>query len=467
MYCQYSGGREDLIEHVGDVHEELIPEGYSPRRIVYNKVNRREQGVCMACKGPTPWNEKAGKYAKICGKEACKKATRKIYEERMLRVHHTTCLLNDEDRQEKMLANRVISGKYKYSTGEEFTYTGSYEKKLLEFEDAIGINAADIQMPGPVLEYKFEGKTHKWITDQLIIPWHLILEVKDGGNNPNTRTMDSYRNKQVAKETMITDMGTFNYIRLTNNQFDQLLAIFAELKTEMIDDCDENKRAIIRIHESAATNAIPSMSDGCYVLAYGHRKNTFAGDIEGFALSNDIIPSKLYTIENGRLSVKDADTFLEDRKFSIYKYKGDLSLTEVVREAITLKEVSSSFFYTKLLGLDNVYSLESMNYSNLFEEVNVEVIQDLKESVRATLFHQYREASNSDEMYLPIIDYRIDSVKAEVIGNDSNLDILKDLEGYFVLNKELNQRSKSYPSVQGIPKDIVNAIASKNIKEAL
>lgn len=468
-YCQYSGIRDDLIEHVGDEHEDMIPEGYSPRRIVYNKVNRREQGVCMICKGPTPWNEKAGKYDKLCGKESCKKRTREIYEERMLRVHHTTCLLNDETQQEKMLANRGISKKYKYSTGEEFIYTGTYERKLLEFEDSIGISAKDILMPGPVLEYKYEGKTHKWITDQLIIPWNLIIEVKDGGDNPNTRPMDSYRNKQVAKELMITELGTFNYIRLTNNQFDQLLGIFAELKAEMIDDSDENRKAIIRIHEgaNAATNAMPSMADGCYVVAYGYRKNVFSGDdIEGIALSKDMIPSKLYTIDDNKVSVKEADTFLKDRKFNIYKYTGKSTLREVVLSAIEKKEVPFNYFYTKLTESDDIYSYGCTLESTVFKEVNIEYINGVKDAYISTITHQYNEASNTDELYLPIINPRIDSAKREVIGDNKELDVLKDVEGYFVLNKTLNQRSASYPSVFEIPKDVVSTIANKNIKEA-
>lgn len=232
-YCQYSAKRDDLIDHVSDVHEEMIPEGYSPRRIVYNKVNKRETGICMICKKATDWNEKAGKYNKLCGRESCAKQNREIFTERMLRVHNTTCLLNDMEHQEKMLAARKISKKYKFKSGEEFTYTGNNEGKLLKFEEEIlGVEAKEILMPGPILEYDYQGKTHKWIIDQYLIPWNLLIEVKDGGDNPNNRPMETYRAKQVAKETMVTELGTFNYLRLTNNQFDQLLGILAELKSE-------------------------------------------------------------------------------------------------------------------------------------------------------------------------------------------------------------------------------------------
>lgn len=75
-YCTYKGEREDLIEHIGDEHEEMIPEEYTPRRIVYNQVNKIDSGVCMVCKSKTEWDEKAGRYKKLCGKESCKRAVR-------------------------------------------------------------------------------------------------------------------------------------------------------------------------------------------------------------------------------------------------------------------------------------------------------------------------------------------------------------------------------------------------------
>ena len=61
--------------------------------------------------------------------------------------------------------------------------------------------------------------------------------------------MPTYREKQIAKETMITNLGKYNYLRLTDNNFEQLLDIIAELKMQMIDDTEENRKVIIRIHE--------------------------------------------------------------------------------------------------------------------------------------------------------------------------------------------------------------------------
>jgi hypothetical protein len=170
----------------------------------------------------------------------------------MLRVYGKVHLLDDPEHQEKMLANRRISGTYVWKKdGTKFTYTGSYEKKLLEFlDDVMNYDSKDILTPGPVLEYEYKGKKHIWITDCLIISLNLIIEIKDGSSNKNLRPMKSYREKQVYKEKMITNQGTYSYIRLTNNEFDQLLGILAELKLQNVESNGSDKSPLFRIHEA-------------------------------------------------------------------------------------------------------------------------------------------------------------------------------------------------------------------------
>ena len=110
----------------------------------------------------------------------------------------------------------------------------------MEFLDTVlEYKSNEVIAPGPTLEYKFNGKTHHWITDFLLIPYNLIIEVKDGGDNPNNRSMPEYRAKQISKEKMITDMGTYSYLRLTDNNFGQLLSMLAELKKQVVDEHDD------------------------------------------------------------------------------------------------------------------------------------------------------------------------------------------------------------------------------------
>lgn len=250
-YCGDKYDRHDLITHIDNKHEELIPENYTAARIVFNKVNNKNCGYCRVCGCETNWNEDSQRYDVLCDKPKCKETLRIRYQENMIRVRGTDNILKDPEQQKKMLANRKISGKYKFEDGGIVGYTGSYEKKALEFMDKVlNLRSKDIISPGPTLEYEYNGEKHFYITDFYLVPYNLIIEVKDGGNNPNTKDSDGMRasrEKTIAKEKVITDSGEYNYLRLTNNDFAQLVSILMELKKAYLDKLD---KVIIRINEA-------------------------------------------------------------------------------------------------------------------------------------------------------------------------------------------------------------------------
>ena len=256
-FCPFRTTRDRMVTHIERVHPDMIPEGFTAARVLFNYINHKTHGTCVVCKRPTPWDEKTRKYKRLCGRESCKKILREKYKKNILKVFGTDNLLvgdQAEERQKKMLAGRRISGKYQFEDGAIFTYTGEYEHKLLEFLDKVmGFNGDDIVTPGPMFKYTYKGEEHTWITDVLIVPYNLVIDVKDGGSNPNRRSMPEYRAKQDAKEKMITDLGTYSYLRLTNNQFEQLIEVLYQLKISMIDDNDENRDVVISINEMAHT----------------------------------------------------------------------------------------------------------------------------------------------------------------------------------------------------------------------
>lgn len=256
-FCDEKMTRMDLISHVERKHEALIPENYSPARVVYDSINKTDHGTCMICKKPVyTWNDKICRYNNLCDNPKCREEVRRIALERHIKTYNVPTLLTNPEHQEKMLANRHISGTYKHSDGGKFTYTGKYEKAAIEFMDTVlNIPSKDIQMPGPTLEYNYQGETHTWITDIYYIPANLIIEVKDGGSNPNNRSMPEYRAKQSAKEVMITELGTFNYLRLTNNDFAQLLECLADIKYENMDQ-KEAPKVVFHINEATLNESI-------------------------------------------------------------------------------------------------------------------------------------------------------------------------------------------------------------------
>lgn len=253
-YCAKKLIRDKLVRHIENNHDDEIPDNYTAYRLVYDIVNDKHgHGNCTVCGKPTKWNEKRQKYERLCGDPKCYQEVKKTYQKRIMRVYNKTSLMDDPKHLEKMLAGRKISGKYKWSDGKVFTYTGSYEKQLLEFLDKVlDYKSNEVVAPGPVLEYEYKGKKHMWITDLIILPYNLIIEVKDGEDNPNKRYMPVYREKQVYKEKMITNLGTYSYLRLTNNDFGQLLGILAELKMQVVDN-DKNI-PLYRIHEALEEN---------------------------------------------------------------------------------------------------------------------------------------------------------------------------------------------------------------------
>ena len=250
-YCKERYTREKLISHIEKKHEELIPDGYSASRVVFNDINKTSGGRCRVCGNMTEWNEKIGRYNVLCGKESCKQAMRDSYKKNMLRVRGTYNILNDPEQQKKMLANRKISGTYKFSDGGKVDYTGTYERKALEFMDTVmGISSSDIISPGPTIEYEYNGSKHFYIPDFLYVPYNLIIEIKDGGSNTNNKvspSMKASREKTIEKEKFITDSGIYSYIRLTNNDFSQLLEIFMEIKDKIL---VKNYSPTVRVNES-------------------------------------------------------------------------------------------------------------------------------------------------------------------------------------------------------------------------
>ena len=256
-YCEDRLERDKMTDHVYKNHEDMIPSGYTAARVAFNAINKKETGSCIICKKETQWNETKQRYERICDNKKCMEEYKAIVAARLMNARGVTKeeMLSDPEFQNKMLNNRKISGTYKFADGGKISYVGSYERKFLEFMDVfLHVQSKDIQAPGPTIEYYYQGKKHFWITDFYYIPYNLVLDIKDGGKNPNNRDMQSYRSKQVEKEKAIREWDRYNYLRLTDNQFDQLIEMMLELKETMI-DLDTHSlisyKPIIKINESA------------------------------------------------------------------------------------------------------------------------------------------------------------------------------------------------------------------------
>lgn len=457
-YCDFRDTRINLVSHIDDEHEDMIPEGYSSARVVFNHINKKDHGVCIQCGMETEWDEHAWKYKRLCGRKKCHDDYVKMVNSRMKNKYGKTHLLNDPEQQKLMLSNRRISGEYKFKDGGIRTYCGSYERKLLEFYDkTLNVHSSEIMTPGPTIEYEFKGKKLFWITDIYYITANLVHDVKDGGDNPNNREMKDYREKQIEKEKSIIDLDKYNYIRLTNNNFQQLLLILAEIKEQLMDN---NSILISHVNESlsgsAAANVMPNLKDNVYVTQFSMMGNTFVKD--GISFNKELNP--IYIIDDDKLKkiYPDDDNGLECSVFKVNKKCNYIK--EYIENAYDSNEsieFDSNYFY-KLISEKEVLSQDQILFDESFiEELNVYSKKRIELEITENTFKAIKEQSVCDDinLTLPVISpYEIIN-KTKKLKNKHNLNIIQDIDGYYAININSKYRTESYSTITSIPEEIL------------
>ena len=104
-YCEKRLTRIDMVTHIENFHEDMIPKGYTVNRVVFNTINKKDHGRCVICGKESPWNEKTCKYDRLCGRDACRKesARRNVLEN--LRNWHSICLQSMANWRRKRQTN--------------------------------------------------------------------------------------------------------------------------------------------------------------------------------------------------------------------------------------------------------------------------------------------------------------------------------------------------------------------------
>lgn len=456
MYCETKLAKEKLVDHIDESHTNLIPSDYTAARLVFNTVNRKEKGACVICGNETQWNENTWRYERFC----CEKCRKKAAELAAANLKKKTGMskeemLSDPEFQNKMLKGRSISGTYKFTHGGSLDYVGTYEKKFLEFCDKVlNLKASEIMAPGPTIEYMYQKEKHFWITDFMIIPFNLVIDVKDGGQNPNNREMASYREKQAAKETAIIQGKKYNYLRLTDNDFSQLMEAFMEIKLNMMNSSEEGKMTI-RINESDIEFTLPNIAQelqyisieeyssavmgaivanrSAYVVPY-LKKNTFEMD---FAITDDPNLERLLVKDEFDRIIPKGYNFLKENSERYDVFKFDRPFRKADFEPTNLFELVSG---KRLMSENQIY------YDNDFEMIvsRDRSLEIFGECIEATL--------KSTGYKIPVIN--------ESFTDNNGIMFYQDSNGYFVENVLNGYRSVSYESLHTIPNDVINYISA-------
>lgn len=351
-YCDKRFVRAKLHIHIQNEHEDLIPEGYTALRVAFNTINHKTEGHCIMCGAVTDWNEDKGRYERLCNNPKCHEAYKKMVAERTKKKYGTERLQTDPEYaeyvQRKALAGRKMHGEYKFADGGVIEYFGSYEKKFLQFMDQVmHCKSEDILAPAPSIKYMYNGEQHLYIPDFYYIPYNLIIEIKDGGSNPNNHPHRTGEDelKLRCKEEAIKQLNEFSYVRVVNNDFSQVLSIMAVLKYNM---AHRYKDPVIKVNESVLNESILINEKDIYYnkdkFDSGEINLCFITGLSGSGKSTMGKDMQSHGIEH--YDMDDLQTIADDFTFDDLKKYGDLIYSYFTGEGkkfyVTYKELKDN-----------------------------------------------------------------------------------------------------------------------------
>lgn len=432
-YCKITATREKLVSHIDKYHQSMLPEGYTSAHALYDYINKKNYGTCLICKSKVyEWDDNICRYKNICDNPNCLS---------QLKSRAQGNHLDDPEVQKKMLAGRRISGNYTFHDGVTHSYVGSYERNCFEFMDTVmNIPGKDIMSPGPTIYYEWNGEKHPWILDWMYIPALLCCDVKDGGSNPNNRPMEDYRARQIAKEEAIAKLGKYNYIRLTDNNFAQLLSAFADIRYGVI-----NHDPINHIYINETVGGIPSHrgSGSDYIIPH-MMNNVFDRSYIVFGNTNyDKLIRFSYDVNEEPEIIDKNDnslaTFAEDYRIILPSNKIP---TMTKQQLINFNEDSLISYLTnkpytglKDLLIENKVKISSDCESDLIRSLILNgYVSNIKTAILENVLHE--------DGYIKSID---------------NVMIYKDNDGYYLITpNDYKLVSDHFNSVNDIPKNVID-----------
>lgn len=366
---------EDLWDHLDEEHNDSIPKDFTPAQYLYSVKTGKTHGSCVICKKDTKWNLATNKYNRFCENPKCKEKYVEEFRKRMIGKYGKISLLDDPEQQKKMLSNRSISGMYEWSdNSEKKSYVGSYELDYLNFVDLfMNFDASDVMMPSPhVYYYMYEGEKKFYIPDSFIISINTEVEIKDGGDNPNMhhKIQDVDKVKEKLKDEVLMSQKEFNYVKITNKNYEPFFKLMLELKNQFMTDKSEPVFIVeenfnnVNNKEIVTENFKPN--DIGTILSLRVKMLTTVS-------SYDNLKSDLIDLVNNSNSIDDIN-FLKKDIFNMKKYLVSLSAN---RESSELKYACSKF----LIWLDKDLTIL---INNRIKVINKQVKQ-VKESNLLTL----------------------------------------------------------------------------------
>ncbi|MFW6002786.1 MAG: hypothetical protein ACOCQD_05535 [archaeon] len=240
-----------LYKHVEKVHKGLVPDGNTIKQYVFNRKYNKTRGYCVIDRKETKWDEEKGRYERYCS-DRCRKEARKRFKKNAKRKLGTSNPASDPEHQIKAIKGRRYSGEYKFKDGGIVGYSSSYEKDFLRFLDEdMEFKSSEVEQCLILFEIRFNGKKRVHIPDFYMPSYRLIIQIKDGGDNPNNNShiQNEGRARQKLADKAIIDDGNYNYIKIVDMDYTDFINIIKLINEKMISDNNNIHDRIICIPE--------------------------------------------------------------------------------------------------------------------------------------------------------------------------------------------------------------------------
>ena len=446
-----------LYNHIERKHAEIIPADMSVQQFYYYTKTGRTNGNCVMCKQPTTWNKNTNKYNRFCTNPKCKEEYVKIAKSRMIAKYGKVHLLNDPAKQREMLANRKISGSYRWSDSNvETTYTGSYELDFLKTLDGFfEWDPVDISMPSPhTYTYMYEGEQRFYIPDVFIHSLDCELEIKDGGDNPNNhyKIQAIDKEKERLKDEVMTSQKAFHYVKITNKNYTNFFDFLKEVKDGFEKYGDEKKiPRIFKIEDIKTKSTIKPLKES-FDFEEGEE---YVEEVISLAQANKL--SHVYTITKMVAKLIDRGLKRSDKynevKANIKTILGDENLnnlakldrmisiaTKVITRTATLKSILNVLSTVKNLTPEELREMAEM------KKKVVKVINE--KDVKVTDSFEFNEAE-FNELYESFVSDLVSDLKSKPLKDNK-----------FFIMQSYNVKKESPDEMTAYIKKLVKAIQS-------
>ena len=179
------------------------------------------------------------------------------------------------------------------------------------------------------------------------------------------------------------------------------------------------------------------------------------GDIlnaKRYALATDLVSDKYLVInENAKLEIVDGSS-LSDMMVEEYEFIGDKRLLNKIEEAYySGRTVDNTFFYTALTGKP-MLSEDQIDFDPNFKKVDFYSIKENMLTRMATLNESFMQSIGKIHI---AVTAKQNNYTRKLLEGKSHIILMKDLEGYYLLNKEKNKRSTSIEEQDFITEQMV------------